>query len=81
MARKQSFSAYQITQAFRALRESEAFQNGADHANGDNYTIREIELLLMDILQPVKANPEKLVQKVSKLSDASLDDFNDALFG
>jgi hypothetical protein len=81
MTRKQSFTAYEITQAFRVLRELEASQNGVDYANGDNYTIREIELLLMDILQPVKSSPEKLVQKVSKLSDASLDDFNDALFG
>lgn len=81
MARKRTFTAYEITQAFRVLREFEASQNGVDYANGDNYTIREIELLLMDILQPVKASPEKLVQKVSKLSDASLDDFNDALFG
>ncbi len=78
---KRTFSAYEITQAFRILREFESSQNGIDYANGDNYTIREIELLLMDILQPVKASPEKLVQKVSKLSDASLDDFNDVLFG
>ncbi len=78
---KRTFSAYEITQAFRILRELTASENGIDYANGNNFSVREIELLLMDILQPVKANPEKLVQKVSKLSDASLDDFNDALFG
>ena len=75
---KRTFSAHQITQAFRQVREMVAFQHGIDTANGENFSIRDVELMLMDILQP----PQKdVVAKQAKALKKLEENLNDTLFG
>lgn len=82
MARQKTFTPYEIQQAFRKLRESLALDLGVDYANGDNFRIREIEEELMNILIPPKyVDVVKKMAKLDELKDASLDEFNDKLFG
>lgn len=82
MAKKRTFTAYEITQAFRLVRESIAVEYDPSYANGENFSVRDIEFRLMDILQPVKQSTlDRRTKDLKKLSEASLDEFNDALFG
>ena len=82
MAKKRTFTAYEITQAFRLVRESIAVEYDLNYANGENFSVRDIEFRLMDILQPAKqSTPERATKDLKKLTDVSLDEFNDALFG
>lgn len=81
VARQKTFTPYQIQQAFRILRESLAIDNGIDWANGRNFSVREIEMELMDILIPPKETAANVRAKLDVLKDASLDEVNDALFG
>ena len=75
---KRTFSAHQITQAFRQVREMVAFQHGIDTANGENFSIRDVELMLMDVLQPPQKDVEK---KQAKALQEMKEDLNDFLFG
>lgn len=82
MARKRTFTAYEITQAFRLVRESIAIEYDPNYANGENFSVRDIEFRLMNILQPVKQSTlDKTTKDLKKLSEVSLDEFNDTLFG
>ena len=81
VARKKTFSAREITEAFRQLREKKSMEVGVLFANGDNFTIRSIERDLMDILQPPAGLASQRTVDLNKLADSSLDEFNDALFG
>jgi hypothetical protein len=75
---KRTFSAHQITQAFRQVREIVAFEHGVDTANGENFSIRDVELMLMDILQPPQKDVEK---KQAKALQEMKEDLNNFLFG
>ena len=75
---KRAFSAHQITQAFRQVREMVAFEHGVDTANGENFSIRDVELMVMDILQPPQKDVEK---KQAKALQEMKEDLNDFLFG
>ncbi len=82
MARKRTFTAYEITQAFRLVRESIAVEYDLNYANGENFSVREIEFRLMDILQPVKQSTlNRTTKNLKELAEASLEEFNDTLFG
>lgn len=75
---RQAFSAYQITQAFRQVREMVAFEHGIDTANGENFSIRDVELMVMDVLQPPQRD---VVEKQEKALKEMREDLNDCLFG
>lgn len=82
MARQKTFTPYEITQAFRLLRESIATEYDTGYANGENFSIRDIEFRLMDVLQPVKQSTlDRATVDLNRLSEVSLDELNDALFG
>jgi hypothetical protein len=75
---KRTFTSYQIAQAFRQAREMVAFEHGIDTANGENFSIKDVELMVMDILQP----PQKdVVAKQQKVMEELKENLNDTLFG
>ena len=80
---KKSYSAYEIRQAFRQLREQLIFDGKSkDEVYGENFFIVEVEQMLMDMLQGNgKETAVRQAVSVDELKDASLNKFNDALFG
>lgn len=80
---KKSYSAYEIRQAFRQMREKLVFNGKSkDEVYGENFSIVEVEQMLMDMLQGNgKETAVRQAVSVDELKDASLDKFNDALFG
>ena len=78
---KKTFTAHQIREAFRKVREDQADMTDLTHATGENYSIFDVEKMLFEFLQPAAA-PSRKVGKIdlSQLKTASLDEFNEALF-
>lgn len=82
---KKTYSAHEIEQAFRMLREQLAAEFGVKDAEADVYRIRDIERDMMAILQRNErtAAPQRQPKRtgLAELRAADLDAFNDAIFG
>ena len=79
---RKSFTAWEISEAFKMVKENQVFLTDQEHANGESYSIDDIEKMLMDMLQPPAGQNAKVKGiDLSQLRMQSPDDINKALFG